>query len=60
MQPFLLREFLGNLEMTSNAHGKNKQDICRSVMKLIQDGVIKLPSGKPWILVSYTMAFLRF
>jgi hypothetical protein len=38
MQPFLLRQYLGSL-------GQNRQKVFASVMKLIQDGVIELPSG---------------
>ena len=50
MQPFLLRDFLGNLEMKN--HGQNLQETCASVMKLIQDGVIKLPSGRHHMFVT--------
>ncbi len=38
LQPFLLRQYLGS-------EGQNRQKVFASVMKLIQDGIIKLPSG---------------
>ncbi|CAL8463669.1 g3203 [Coccomyxa elongata] len=54
IKPFLLREFLGNLDMKS--HGQSMQEVCTSVMKLIQDGVIKLPSGKRYPLEDVQLA----
>ncbi|EIE27719.1 hypothetical protein COCSUDRAFT_55705 [Coccomyxa subellipsoidea C-169] len=49
IQPFLLRQYLGS-------EGQNRQKVFASVMKLIQDGIIKLPSGKRYPLADVRTA----